>query len=163
MFVFSYKTTKKQLLWMAVCALLLVAIVLILVFWPDTAPETPTGKTLSASAASADEGIAYLASLGYTATGGDVQEVQMPEEFDETLTTYNALQQTAGMDLTPYRGKRLKCRTFTIKNHPLGEPAVAHLYVYKDKVVAGDISSTAVGGFTQALLPVERTQNGTAG
>ena len=85
MFVFSYKTTKKQLLWMAVCALLLVAIVLILVFWPDTAPETPTGKTLSASAASADEGIAYLASLGYTATGGDVQEVQMPEEFDETL------------------------------------------------------------------------------
>lgn len=162
MFVFSYKTTKKQLIWAVVCAVLLVAILLILLFWPDTAKETPTGKAIS-SAASADEGIAYLASLGYTATGGDVREVQMPEEFDETLTAYNALQQTAGMDLTPYRGKRLKCRTFTIENHPLGEPTVAHVYVYKDKVVAGDISSTAVGGFTQALLPIERTQNGTAG
>ena len=101
MFVFSLKTSKRQMAWAVVCVLLLIAILL-----------TP----------------------------------------DETLLTYNALQKTAGMDLLPYCGKTLELHTYTVTDHPAGE-AVAHLYLYKNHVVGGDISSPTADGFCEALLP----------
>lgn len=150
MFVYSCKTTKKQLIWAGVCLILLVAILLTLAFWPENAAKTSRPIT----AATVDEGVAYLQTLGYTVAGGDLREVQIPEEFDETLSAYNALQQSAGMDLTPYRGKRLKCRTYTVTNYPAADTVEVHLYLYKDKIVAGDISSTAADGFQLPLQAI---------
>ena len=57
----------------------------------------------------------------------------------------------AGMDLEPYHGKRMKCYSYEVTNYP-GEPNVlAHLYVYKEKIVGGDVSSTALDGFMHGL------------
>lgn len=158
MFVFSCKTTKKQLFWALVCIILLTAILLTLAFWPDKTTATAAPAAPTATAATADDGIAYLKALGYTATGGDIREMQVPEEFDETLTAYNQLQQSVGMDLLPYRGKRLKCRTYTVTGHPSGQAAVAHLYLYKDTVVGGDISAAAADGFSHALMPADKVK-----
>lgn len=154
MFVFSCKTSKKQLIWAVVCVILLIAILLTLAFWPKKA--TDTAAQLSAS--TAEEGAAYLRSLGYEVSGGDVREIQLPEEPDQTLSAYNELLKQAGMDITPLLGKRVKYRTYTVSNHPDGA-ATAHLYIYKDKIVAGDIT---VNGVPTLLKPKDQT-NGTAG
>ena len=153
MFVYSCKTNKTQLFWAVVCLLLLGGILLTLTLWPADAEDT---AALPAPALSAEDGVAYLKSLGYTVTAGEVKEVQIPEEFDDTLTAYNALQKTAGFDLTPYRGKRLQCRTYTVENFPGEDTVEIHLYLYKEKIVAGDISSTAAGGFQ---LPLQSIPN----
>lgn len=73
------------------------------------------------------------------------------DEFDEVFTQYNDLQKTAGMDLEPYHGKRVKCWTYTVLNYPGEEGVLAHLYIYKDKIVGGDVSSTALDGFMHGL------------
>ena len=142
MFVFSLKTSKRQMAWAVVCVLLLIAILLTLALWPDATPAQ----------ADTDSAGAYLTALGYTAKGGEVRTVRLPDTPDETLLTYNALQKTAGMDLLPYCGKTLELHTYTVTDHPAGE-AVAHLYLYKNHVVGGDISSPTADGFCEALLP----------
>lgn len=154
MFVFSCKTTKKQLFWAVVCIFLLIGILLTLVFWPEDTTDTAAPLT----AATAEEGAAYLRSLGYEVSGGDVREIQLPDALDETLSGYNALLQQAGLDITPYLGKRVKYRTYTVENHASGA-ATAHLYMYKDKIIAGDIT---VNGVPEILKPKEQT-NATAG
>lgn len=55
------------------------------------------------------------------------------------------------MDLEPYHGKRVKCWTYTVLNYPGENGVLAHLYIYKDKIVGGDISSTALDGFMHGL------------
>ncbi|MBQ6706557.1 MAG: DUF4830 domain-containing protein [Clostridia bacterium] len=151
MFVYSCKTNKTQLFWAVICILLLGGILITLTLWPEDAENTATRP---ASALSVEDGIRYLKSLGYTVTAGETKEVQVPEEFDDTLTAYNEQQKTVGFDLTPYRGKRLQCRTYTVENFPGEEQVEIHLYLYKDKIVAGDMASTAAGGFQ---LPLQST------
>ena len=105
------------------------------------------------AAADDTERIGFLRDLGYEVTpqSVEVREVLIPDEFDEVFTQYNDLQKTAGMDLEPYHGKRVKCWTYTVLNYPGEEGVLAHLYIYKDKIVGGDVSSTALDGFMHGL------------
>lgn len=147
MFVFSLKTSKRQMAWAVVCVLLLIAILLTLALWPETTP--------TAAAAENDSGKAFLAALGYTAQDGEVREVRLPDTADATLTTYNALQKTAGMDLSAYCGKTVRLCTYTVTDHPAGE-AVAHLYVYKDHVVGGTFPRRRREAFVRRSCRVRR-------
>ena len=95
--------------------------------------------------------------MGYEVTPQyvEVKEVLIPDEFDDVFAGYNDLQLSAGMDLEPYHGKRVKCWTYEILNYPGEETVLAHLYVYKDKVVGGDIASTALDGFMHGLTKLQ--------
>lgn len=153
-FVFSVKTTKKQLLSAVLCVVMVVAIIVIAVAWPTgdaQATGAPSYKPVSAKDETAM--VQFLADLGYEVnpTYTEVREVLIPDEFDDVFTNYNVLQKEAGMDLEPYHGKRMKCYSYEVTNYP-GEPNVlAHLYVYKEKIVGGDVSSTALDGFMHGL------------
>ena len=139
MFVYSIKTSKKQILSMLVCVVMLIAILIVVIAWPGG--ET-SAQTFSPVAAADDtERIGFLRDLGYEVTPQSV----------EVFTQYNDLQKTAGMDLEPYHGKRVKCWTYTVLNYPGEEGVLAHLYIYKDKIVGGDVSSTALDGFMHGL------------
>ena len=151
MFVYSIKTSKKQILSMLVCVVMLIAILIVVIAWPGG--ET-SAQTFSPVAAADDtERIGFLRDLGYEVTpqSVEVREVLIPDEFDEVFTQYNDLQKTAGMDLEPYHGKRVKCWPYTVLNYPGEEGVLAHLYIYKDKIVGGDVSSTALDGFMHGL------------
>ena len=151
LFVFSLKTSKKPIVSILVCVLMLIAILVAVVVWP--ASET-SAKVYSPAAGATDvERVEFLKSLGYEvdATGAEVREVLIPDEFDEVFTKYNEIQQTAGMDLSPYQGRRMKCWTYQVLNYPDDGSVLAHLYVYKDKIVGGDVSSTALDGFMRGL------------
>ncbi len=150
MFVFSFKTSKKQILSMLVCVLVLIAVLIIAIVWPSGG----AAETLSPMVGKDDQQrIAFLTDLGYTVDSESptVREVLIPDEFDEVFQQYNELQKDAGMDLEPYHGKRVKCWTYKILNIPGGEEVHANIYVYKDKIIGGDISSTALDGFMHGL------------
>ncbi len=154
MFVFSVKTSKKQLLSMLLCVVMLIAILIVIVAWP----EGGAAQTFQPVAAKDDtERIAFLRNMGYEVTPQyvEVKEVLIPDEFDDVFAGYNDLQLSAGMDLEPYHGKRVKCWTYEILNYPGEETVLAHLYVYKDKVVGGDIASTALDGFMHGLTKLQ--------
>ncbi len=99
-----------------------------------------------------EQRVGYLSQLGYETVSEPIKvlEIRLPDEADSVLKEYNALLQQAGMDLEPYYGKRIKCYSYRILNHVDGD-ATAHLYVYRDKIVAGHLE-TAKG---QQLLAAQ--------
>ena len=155
MFVVSMKTTRPRLgVSVAVVGLLLVTVFTL------AGRQDALRAQAAATGSDDDRRVAYLQELGYTVDPQpvSVQEIPIPAESDPVFAAYNAMQQQAGQDLTPYAGCRVKCWTYTVKDYP-GQTAVqAHLYVYKDRVIGGDISSTEQGGFSHGLRPPETTQ-----
>lgn len=136
---------------MLACVLALIAVLVIAIVWPSGGSSAQT----LAPVAGQDDGqrIAFLSELGYTVDPEDVsvKEVLIPDEFDDVFQKYNDVQVAAGMDLQPYHGKRVKCWTYKVLNVPGEGEVLANLYVYKDKIVGGDICSTALDGFMHGL------------
>ena len=151
MFVWSLKTSKRQFFSIVACLVVLVAVLITAAVWPSSEEASPTVASVAAS--NEEERLSFLRSLGYEVEEPyvEVSEVLIPDEFDEVFQKYNEVQQSANMDLEPYHGKRVKCWTYTVLNYPGEEGVLAHLYIYKDKIVGGDVSSTALDGFMHGL------------
>lgn len=101
-----------------------------------------------------EDRIAYLESCGWQVNPEPVavEELLIPEEFDETYTEYLALQESQGFDLTKYCGKRVKRYAYEIVNYPTGEVGVqAALLIYKNEVVGGEVLSAQLNGFLHGL------------
>jgi len=98
--------------------------------------------------------IEYLESYGWQVSEEpvSVEELLIPEEFDETYEEYLALQQSQGFDLTEYCGKRVKRYTYEITNYPSGEGGVqVSLLIYKNQVIGGEVLSPQLNGFLHGL------------
>ena len=160
MFIWTAKLRRRRLIAGAAAALLALCGAAVLygglapgeVDAVSPAPASPKGVKTN------EDRVAYLESYGWTVTPEalSVEELLIPEEFDETYTQYLALQAQQGFDLTRYRGKRVKRYAYQVTNYPSGESGVeAGLLIYKNTVVAGEILSTKLGGFIQGLAMPE--------
>jgi hypothetical protein len=101
-----------------------------------------------------EDRLAYLESFGWQVETQpvSVEELLIPEEFDESYQEYLALQSSQGFDLTQYQGKRVKRYTYQITNYPTGETGVqAALLIYKNTVVGGEVLSPKLNGFLHGL------------
>ena len=101
-----------------------------------------------------EDRIAYLEQLGWTVNSdaASVEELLIPEEFDESYDEYLALQSEQGFDLTAYCGKRVKRYTYEITNYPTGESgAQVSLLIYKNTVIGGEVLSPTADGFLHGL------------
>ena len=159
MFVFSVKTSKRRIGVLALCVAALILIIIAAVGRP-AAPTSATASAGPAEGGSETKRVAFLRSLGYEVTPAHtaVREILIPDTFDEETNSYNELQKTAGRDLAPYHGKRLKCWSYEVLNDPSGQQAQAHLYEYQNTIVAGDVSSAEADGFMRALVSVGASQ-----
>ena len=101
-----------------------------------------------------EDRVAYLESYGWQVSADPiaVEELLIPDEFDETYDQYLALQSEQGFDLTKYQGKRVKRYTYEITNYPTGETGVqVGILVYKNTVVGGEVLSSQLDGFIHGL------------
>ena len=101
-----------------------------------------------------EDRIAYLADCGWQVSPQPVavEELLIPESFDERYTQYLELQSSQGFDLTEYAGRRVKRYTYEISNYPTGETGIqAGLLIYRGTVVGGDVFSPQTGGFLHGL------------
>ena len=154
MFILTAKLKRERLIAGAAAVAALCAVVAIAV-----GVISVQGGTVSASAdqkgvKTNEDRVAYLESFGWTVEPEPlaVEELLIPEEFDETYTQYLELQGSQGFDLTQYCGKRVKRYTYVITNYPTGETGVqAGLVIYKNTVIGGDVLSPQLGGFIHSL------------
>ena len=154
MFILTAKLKRERLIAGAAAVAALCAVVAIAV-----GVISVQGGTVSASAdqkgvKTNEDRVAYLESFGWTVEPEPlaVEELLIPEEFDETYTQYLELQGSQGFDLTQYCGKRVKRYTYVITNYPTGETGVqAGLLIYKNTVIGGDVISPQLGGFIHSL------------
>ena len=112
------------------------------------APGGPPGRRTN------EDRVAYLESYGWAVSAQPiaVEELIIPEAFDETYSQYLELQAGQGFDLTDYCGKRVKRYTYEITNYPTGEAGIqAGLLIYKNTVIGGDVLSPQLGGFIHGL------------
>ena len=112
------------------------------------APASPKGIKTN------EDRIAYLESYGWQVSQepSSVEELLIPDTFDESYTQYLELQSSQGFDLTDYCGKRVKRYTYEISNYPTGETGIqAGLLIYKNTVIGGDVLSPQLGGFIHGL------------
>lgn len=154
MFIFTAKIRKGRILAVATAAAVVCGIFL-------TGSVLAGGREAAASAAVSPKGvksnqdrITYLNSYGWTVSEQpiSVEELIIPEEFDETYSQYLELQASQGFDLTAYCGKRVKRYTYQVTNYPTGETDVqAGLLIYKNTVIGGDVLSAQLGGFIHGL------------
>lgn len=154
MFIFTAKLNRRRILAGAAAAVLVCAAV-------AGAVVLLGGRGAAVSTAASPKGVktnedrvAYLQSYGWTVVpeAVRVEELIIPEEFDDTYTQYLALQSGQGFDLTQYSGKRVKRYTYEITNYPTGEAGVqAGLLIYKNTVIGGDVLSSQLGGFIHGL------------
>ena len=119
-----------------------------------SSPASPKGVKTN------EDRVAYLESYGWQVAAEPiaVEELLIPEEFDQTYEDYLALQESQGFDLTQYRGERVKRYTYEILNYPTGEAGVqADLLLYRNTVIGGDVLSAEIDGFIQGLAMPEST------
>ncbi|MBR5472613.1 MAG: DUF4830 domain-containing protein [Clostridia bacterium] len=113
------------------------------------------GNTIADAKTNADR-LTFIKKLGYTplCDQPNSKTVNLPEAFYDVYKNYNALQISAGYDLSQYKGCEVTIYTYTI-NPPNGYTGecVVNLIVYNDRIIGGDISSAALGGF---MLPLAR-------
>lgn len=153
MMIYTVKFSKKK----AVAILIAMAIVIaaIILAVPKEGESTPTSAAVRVQ--TADDCLAYIESLGYTAesTPLEQKEVTIPETFDAVYTEYNTLQQACGFDLSNYKGKTATLYTYAVTNYP-GEPDVrCDLLVRREEVIGGNLYTTAIDGFMHGLRPID--------
>lgn len=87
--------------------------------------------------------VQYITTLGVDLESDESEQKQViiPQEFGDVYRNYNALQQTAGFDLSAFKGKKVTVYTY----HTTDGKAV-NLMVYKNKLIGGDISDLSVNG-----------------
>lgn len=131
MFVFTVKTGQRQVLSALSCIAVLAVAVVTAALLPKQAVIASTARVTSS-----EERVAYLRSLGVeiAENSEEVREVRIPDEPDGALLQYNALQETVGHSLNDYCGKRVR-----LYSYQTADGGVAHLYVYRDRLVVGDV------------------------
>ena len=133
MFVCSVKTSYKQILSLLGCLAVLAVAAVSAAVLPEQAMTVSSARVTSS-----EERMAYLRSLGYEIVedSEEVREVRIPDEPDEVLLQYDALQEGTGRSLVEYGGKRVRLYSYDI-----ADGGAAHLYVYRDRIVAGDVEN----------------------
>ena len=138
MMVFSAKVTKAKLLILAACCCCLALVIILAV----PANSSKTNAQTSNLAKTNEDRVSFDEPV-------QVTDVVIPTTFDSTYETYNTLQKSQALDLENYKGEKATRYTYEVTNYEPEQTSAVHanILVVKDKVVAGDISSSAMGGF----------------
>lgn len=156
MFVLTTKFDKRKItLALAVIAIVAVAIIIISLFSGGDAAES---VSMDAVVKSNEQRVTYLNSLGWEVEEDPLEEqtVIIPQEFGDVYAEYCRLQTEQGFDLSKYAGLEATRYTYKVLNYPSGEDVVADMIVYRNKVIAGDVQSTALDGFMAGLMPAAK-------
>ena len=142
--VITAKVKKRNIVIALVAIIAMLAVLLV----SGRKANSEQTTELNCKAETNDERIAFLQQFGWEVDDAAVetQEVRIPTESNEVFARYNELQTQQGFDLEQYAGKVVKRYVYNVQNHPDGENYRATLFVYRGKVIGGDVCSTAQNG-----------------
>lgn len=154
MFIFTARVHRRRIAAVAAAAAVVCGVLVAAVSLLNLRGAAVSTAASPKGVRSEEDRIAYLESYGWTVSEEpvSVEELLIPEEFDETYTQYLELQSAQGFDLSQYRGKRVKRYTYEITNYPTGETGIqAGLLIYRNTVIGGDVLAPELGGFIHGL------------
>lgn len=168
MFVVSLKRDNlKKIIIVALLAITIIVGVFFMISGKgkNSSDNTAVKNGISMKAGDNNERLAFLSQFGWEVTEDpiEVTEVIIPEEFDSTYEKYNELQKEQNLDLSKYKGMRVKKWTYEIKNYPSFENSDgiirANLLVYNGVVIGGDICNIELDGFMHTFTFLEEQKS----
>ena len=106
------------------------------------------------NAANREARLAFIASLGWEAEPDSETEasVTIPDCGEGAMKDYNELMRRADYDLSPYAGKSVERYQYELSNYPdCADTVYLTLYVWRGRVIGGDIHTAALDGFMHEL------------
>lgn len=140
---------KKVIIALIAVAGVIVALVLLL-----GGNSGETAPTMATAVTNNDARVQFLKDAGWEVNASPVEsgQVRIPKESSEVYDRYNALQKSQGYDLSQYGGKAVMRYVYKVTNFPgATDPVYATLLVYKNQIIGGDITNTAVKGSIQGF------------
>jgi hypothetical protein len=145
------KPKSRKNLIIILSAILVIGVLLLVFSQVFRNKENPAeSKSYNINASDNTSRLAFLNQFGWQVQAEpiEVKDITIPLDFNSTYQKYNEIQQSQGFDLNNYKGKLCKRYTYKVNNYPqLKDNVYANIMVINDKIIGGDISSTAVNGF----------------
>ena len=83
----------------------------------------------------------------------ETKSFTVPDNFDKVLSGYNELQKSQGLDISRYKNKKVTRYTYEIDGYgDYKGKAFVNLIVYRNTVIACDVSSLEGDGFVEPLV-----------
>lgn len=148
MFVFHFRLRKRVL---AIGAAALAIVLTLALFLPGCSSN---GTTEPIAAATEEQRLAYLTSLGWTVENTPIEtlDLQLPQKLENDWAAYAALQTEQGLPFAQFTGQQVRRFTYKVTNYPGVEKGVqVNLYVCGEQLIGGDVICTGKNGFQTGL------------
>ncbi len=134
-----------------IAALILVFVAIVgFVFLLMHSSESSGGKEIICSSESSVAD--YITSFGLEIGEVKIDEVVIPDVFNDVYNNYNDIQKSQGFDLELYKGETVSRYTYRVLNYHIADINVfAEVLLFDEKVIAADIYTTEVDGFISPL------------
>lgn len=141
----SVKTSRTKII--GTLCIILAAIISVILFFGGREAEN-AAESISRQVTNNEQRKEYLLSKGLetAAEPSSVESIVLPKD-DAVFEKYCELQKSAGFDLVPYLGKTVTKYVYPVIGE---EETYVTLYVYDERIIAGDIASH-IGGWQKAV------------
>ncbi len=151
MFIYSVKASNIKFAAMILLSLTVICALIVLIPKYDALNVFADDGSVVYTGAKTNEGrVDFLRKFGWEVNTEPTEskEIVIPSEFDSVFAGYNDLQKLQGLDLSRYKRKNVTRYTYTVTNYEGYEGTVyANLFVYRGKVIGGDICTESADGF----------------
>ena len=160
MFIYSIRASTLKL---TACIVLCFTVLAILLSFNtgDTVFASADGKEVNYGGMKTNEDrVEFIKGFGIEVKSDPVAEESfvMPENFDRIILGYNQIQKSQGLDLTKYQKKRVTHYAYEVTNYDYDGTVYVNLLVFRNRIIAADISSAAAGGFVFGLLDFDTSK-----
>ncbi len=154
--MFIYTLRASTVKYFAVIAICLVAL-LTIVFLGGSETYMPTiAKDVNFSGIKTNEDrVKFIEqfNINVAETPEETVEFALPDDFDRIILGYNEIQKSQGLDITKYKNKKVTRYTYRVEKYEDYEGVVyVNLIMYKNNVIACDLSTADKNGFVKPLL-----------
>ena len=154
--MFIYSVRASTLRFFAVIILTIAALVGIILFGKNEATAYTASTEVDFSGIKTNEDRLEFISKFVTGVTGEpsaVENFSVPENFDRIMLSYNEIQKSQGLDITKYKNKKVTRYTYEVEKWGEEEtPVFINLVVYRNKIIACDVSSQNPDGFVKPLV-----------
>ena len=107
-----------------------------------------------------EDRVAFIEGFGIKVNPTPAREESftMPDDFDRVILGYNQIQKTQGLDLTKYERKRVTHYAYEVTNYDSDAAVYVNLLIYRNRIIAADISSADDGGFVSSLIEFDTSK-----
>lgn len=153
--MFIYSVRASTIKFFALVLLLLGGLITLLAVGNSHVSEASSRSVKFGGIKTNEDRVNFISQFGVSVEEAPIDDssFSVPDDFDKIILEYNELQKRQGLDVSKYKNKRVTRYTYKATNYKseAGEVYV-NLIVYKNTVIACDISSADPKGFIEPLV-----------